>query len=121
MIDDSIVRGTTCARIIKILREAGAKEVHMRVTAPPFLNPCYYGTDIDSRENLIAVKNTVEEIAKLTDADSLGYLRLDRLPLLLGDENSCEYCNACFSGEYPTKIPEKTEKYRFEKRLSERQ
>lgn len=121
LIDDSIVRGTTCARIIKILREAGAKEVHMRVTAPPFLNPCYYGTDIDSRENLIAVKHSVDEIAKLTDADSLGYLRIDRLPLLLGDENSCEYCSACFSGEYPTRIPEKMEKYRFEKRLSERQ
>ena len=77
MIDDSIVRGTTSARIVKLLREAGAKEIHMRVSAPPFTNPCYYGTDIDSRENLIACRHTVEEIAKLIGVDSLGYLSLN--------------------------------------------
>ena len=74
LIDDSIVRGTTSARIVKLLRDAGAKEVHMRVSAPPFLNPCYYGTDIDSRESLIACHHTVDEIAEIIGVDSLGYL-----------------------------------------------
>ena len=77
LIDDSIVRGTTCARIIQLLRDAGAREIHMRVSAPPFINPCYYGTDIDSRDHLIACHHTVEEIAKIIGVDSLGYLSLD--------------------------------------------
>lgn len=79
MIDDSIVRGTTCARIVKLLRNAGAKEIHMRVSAPPFLNPCYYGTDIDSRDNLIACHHTVDEIAEIIGVDSLGYLSVDNV------------------------------------------
>ena len=70
LIDDSIVRGTTSARIVKLLRDAGAKEVHMRVSAPPFMNPCYYGTDIDSRDNLIACNHTVEEIAEIIGVDT---------------------------------------------------
>ena len=77
MIDDSIVRGTTCARTIRLLREAGAKEVHVRVSAPPFVAPCYYGTDIDSKENLLACHHTAEEIAKIIGADTLGYLSID--------------------------------------------
>ena len=72
LIDDSIVRGTTSKRIVKILREAGAKEVHMRISAPPFLHPCYYGTDIDSEENLIACHHSTEEIAEIIGVDSLG-------------------------------------------------
>ena len=117
MIDDSIVRGTTSGRIVKLLREAGAKEVHLRISSPPFLHPCYYGTDIDSEEHLIACHHSVEEIARMIDADSLGYLPMERLSCLTG---SCEFCSACFSGDYPTKIPTDTRKDRFEQRLSQR-
>ncbi len=77
LIDDSIVRGTTSQQIVKLVREAGAKEIHMRISSPPFLNPCYYGTDIDSKENLIACKYSVEEICKYIGADSLGYLNVN--------------------------------------------
>ncbi|MBQ7060916.1 MAG: amidophosphoribosyltransferase [Clostridia bacterium] len=117
MIDDSIVRGTTSGRIVKLLREAGAKEVHMRVSSPPFLHPCYYGTDIDSEDHLIACHHTVDEIADMIGADSLGYLPVERLSCLTG---GCSYCSACFDGNYPTSIPTDTRKDRFEQRLSER-
>ena len=117
MIDDSIVRGTTSGRIVKLLREAGAKEVHMRVSSPPFLHPCYYGTDIDSEEHLIACHHTVEEIAEMIGADSLGYLPVERLSCLTG---GAEFCSACFNGDYPTRIPTDTRKDRFEQRLSQR-
>ena len=116
LIDDSIVRGTTCGRIVTLLREAGAKEIHMRISSPPFLNPCYYGTDIDSRENLIACKHSVEEIAAIIGADTLGYLPVSQLSLLTGN---CDYCSACFNGDYPTEIPNDTCKNRFEQKLSE--
>ena len=118
LIDDSIVRGTTSGRIVTLLREAGAKEIHMRVSSPPFLHPCYYGTDIDSEEHLIACQYTTDEIARRIGADSLGYLPVEQLSLLTG---SCNYCNACFSGEYPTEIPSDTGKDRFERRLSEKE
>ena len=117
LIDDSIVRGTTSKRIVKLLREAGAKEIHMRISAPPFLHPCYYGTDIDSEENLIACHHSMEEIAEIIGVDSLGYLEVDKLSKLTGSE---EYCAACFHGEYPTKIPKDLRKDRFERKLSER-
>lgn len=117
IIDDSIVRGTTSGRIVKLLRDAGAKEIHMRICAPPFMNPCYYGTDIDSRDHLIACKYSVEEIAKVIGADSLGYLPIESLKELT---KGCGYCSACFDGQYPTKIYEDTQKDRFERKLSER-
>ena len=116
LIEDSIVRGTTSGRIVKLLREAGAKEVHMRISSPPFLHPCYYGTDIDSEENLIACHYSVEEIAKIIGADSLGFLPVEDLASLCGNN---EYCSACFSGEYPTSVPVETRKDRFEKHLSD--
>ena len=116
LVDDSIVRGTTSERIVRLLREAGAKEIHMRISSPPFTNPCYYGTDVDSRENLIACHHSVEEIASLIGADSLGYLPLSSLRELVGHEG---YCDACFSGNYATRIPENVEKNRFERPLSE--
>ncbi|MGN0619555.1 MAG: amidophosphoribosyltransferase [Ruminiclostridium sp.] len=122
LIDDSIVRGTTSGRIVKLLREAGASEVHMRVSAPPFLNPCYYGTDIDSRENLIACHHTVEEISEIIGADSLGYLSVDNArKLAVHCNGSCGegYCTACFNGEYPTDIPSEMHKDRFEQKISE--
>ena len=118
LIDDSIVRGTTCGRIVNLLRQAGANKVHMRVSAPPFLNPCYYGTDIDSRDNLIACKYSVAEIAKIIGADSLGYLPKESLPELIGSDN---FCSACFDGNYPTEIPSDTRKDRFEQQLSKRE
>ena len=120
LVDDSIVRGTTSKKIVKLIRDAGATEVHMVVSAPPFLNPCYYGTDIDSRENLIANGRTVEEIAGIIGVDSLGYLSLDDVKRLAGDENREYFCDACFTGGYPTRVPEKPAKNRFEKKISER-
>lgn len=117
LIDDSIVRGTTSRRIVGLLREAGAKEIHMRISSPPFLHPCYYGTDIDSRDHLIACHHTVDEIAGLIGADSLGYLPAEELYRLAGEGRYC--CHACFTGEYPTAVPEDTRKDRFERRLSE--
>ena len=116
LIDDSIVRGTTCGRIVTLLREAGAEEIHMRISSPPFLNPCYYGTDIDTRENLIACNHSVEDIAKIIGADTLGYLPVSQLSLLTGN---CDYCSACFDGDYPTEIPTDICKNRFEQKLSE--
>lgn len=118
MIDDSIVRGTTSARIVKLLREAGAAEIHMRVSAPPFLNPCYYGTDIDSCENLIACHHTVEEIAKIIGVDSLGFLSVENARKLASGAYSEEYCTACFDGGYPTETSSHTEKNRFEGKIS---
>ncbi len=115
LVDDSIVRGTTSARIAGILREAGALDIHLRISAPPFLNPCYYGTDIDSRETLIACHHSVEEIAKMLGVDSLGYLPASALEELC----TC-HCCACFTGEYPTAVPSDTRKDRFERKLSER-
>ena len=131
LIDDSIVRGTTSRRIISLLREAGAKEVHMRVCAPPFLYPCFYGTDIDSKENLVACQHTVPEISEIIGvacqhtvpeisemigADSLAFFPVGKLELLAGGHN---YCSACFDGRYPTGIPVNTGKNRFEQRLLE--
>lgn len=115
LIDDSIVRGTTSQRIVNLLRQAGAKEIHFFVTAPPFKHPCYYGTDIDSAENLIACRHTHEEIRVLVGADSLGYFPLERLSELC---DGLGYCDACFSGTYPTAIPKNTRKDRFERPLS---
>ena len=118
LVDDSIVRGTTSARIVGLLRDAGAREVHMLSSAPPFLNPCYYGTDIDSRDNLIACHHTVEEIAKIIGVDSLGYLDLNHAKLLAGGDGK-GFCAACFDGEYPTEIPRQSNKNRFERPISE--
>lgn len=117
LIDDSIVRGTTCRRIVSLLRSAGAKEIHMRVSAPPFLFPCFYGTDIDSRENLIACHHSVREIADMIGVDSLGFFPVERLEELCGNK---QYCSACFDGCYPTEIPKDARKNRFEQKLSER-
>ncbi len=117
LVDDSIVRGNTMGRVVGLLRSAGAKEVHVRISSPPFLHPCYYGTDIDSEEHLIACKHTVSEITQIIGADSLGYLPVESLSLLTGN---CDFCSACFNGNYPTKIPADTRKNRFEQRLSEK-
>ncbi len=116
LIDDSIVRGTTSKRIINLLRDAGAKEIHLRISSPPFRHPCFYGVDIDSEEHLIANQHTAEEIARMTGADSIGFLPLESL----GEMSGCSsYCSACFDGTYPTAVPTDTRKDRFEKKLSQ--
>ncbi len=103
MIDDSIVRGTTSDRIVRMLREAGAKEVHMRVSSPPFLHPCYFGTDIPGREQLLAYERTTEEIRQVIGADSLAYLKMERLSEIV---DGLPVCSGCFSGKYPIDPPE---------------
>ena len=105
MIDDSIVRGTTCGRIVTLLREAGAKEVHVRISSPPFLNPCYFGTDIDSRDRLIACQMTLEETCAHIGADSLAYLSIPAMQKL-APNSGCGHCDACFTGRYPVYVPE---------------
>lgn len=107
MIDDSIVRGTTVDRIVTMLREAGAKEVHMRISSPPFLWPCYYGTDIPSRSELIACNHTIEEITKLSGADSLGYLPVDSLHEMI-NYAPIGFCDGCFTGKYPAPVTKVT-------------
>ncbi|MCI9492468.1 MAG: amidophosphoribosyltransferase [Lachnospiraceae bacterium] len=102
MIDDSIVRGTTSGRIVKMLREAGAKEVHVRISSPPFLWPCYFGTDIPEREQLVAYRHSVEEICQAIGADSLGYLDIGRLGEMA---EGLSICRGCFTGEYPIQPP----------------
>jgi amidophosphoribosyltransferase len=113
IIDDSIVRGTTSMQIIKLLRDAGAKEVHLRLSCPPFLFPCYFGTDIDTSENLIAHKHTLFEICEMLAADSLGYLSIDALRQIT-EGCSCGLCDACFSGNYPIDISGVQLKSQFE-------
>ena len=112
MIDDSIVRGTTSDRIVHMLREAGAKEVHMRVSSPPFLWPCYFGTDVPAREQLIAYNRSVDEICKIIGADSLAYLRTERLDEMV---NELGICKGCFTGKYPIDPPEEDIRGEFDK------
>ena len=102
MIDDSIVRGTTSDRIVRMLREAGATEVHVRISSPPFLWPCYFGTDIPEREQLIAYNRSIEDIRKIIGADSLGYLGMERLDEMV---EGLPICRGCFNGTYPMEPP----------------
>ena len=118
LVDDSIVRGNTMGRVVQLLRDAGALEVHVRISAPPFLHPCYYGTDIDSRAHLIACHHSVAEIAEIIGADSLGYLCVEDLAAMTG---CAGLCTACFDGKYPTAVPTETRRDRFERRLSEKE
>ena len=102
MVDDSIVRGTTSANIIKMLKKAGATEVHVRISSPPFLYPCYFGTDVPSNEQLIAHSHTTEQIREIIGADSLGYMEISKLKDMVGD---LKFCDACFTGNYPMEVP----------------
>ena len=112
MIDDSIVRGTTSDRIVRMLREAGAKEVHMRVSSPPFLWPCYFGTDVPARDQLIAYNRSVEEIRQIIGTDSLSYLKLERLEEIV---NGLGICKGCFTGKYPMDPPKEDIRGDFER------
>lgn len=116
IIDDSIVKGITCAYIVKILKEAGAKEVHMLIASPPFLNKCYYGTDIRSEEDLAARKYSAEELCKIIGADTLGYLDIDDIKELTKDAD-INFCTACFTGDYPTEIPTEIYEDKFRKKI----
>ncbi len=117
LVDDSIVRGTTSERMIKPLRQMGAKEIHLRISSPPFKHPCYFGTDIDSAENLIANHMTVDEICRKIGADSLEYLDLSNLAAI-GKEKGVKFCNGCFTGEYPISVSE-SGKHMFDEREGE--
>lgn len=112
LIDDSIVRGTTSKRVVDLLREAGATEVHMRISSPPFLYPCYFGTDVGSQDVLMAVGKTYEEINNLIGSDSLDYLSLENL-LKTAPKSKCGFCTACFNGNYPLDISEVSKKSDF--------
>lgn len=116
VVDDSIVRGTTTANTIRLLREAGAKEIHMRISSPPFINPCYFGTDIDSKENLIACKLTVDEICKQIGADSLCFLDVDSVFKIA---KGCDLglCAGCFTGEYPIEIPTNQTENKYQQKI----
>lgn len=116
LVDDSIVRGTTSARIVHLIREAGALEIHMRISAPPFINPCYFGTDIDSKENLIACKMSVQEIAKQIGVDSLGFISVDNTKKI-AEGARCGFCTGCFTGRYPIEPPKDIRKDKFESRI----
>ena len=107
-------------RLLQLLREAGATEIHMRVSAPPFIRPCYYGTDIDSCEHLIACKYSLDEICEQIGADSLGYLAVEDVVRLCGDDRKDVYCTACFSGNYPTELPTADKKHFYDQKISER-
>ena len=103
LVDDSIVRGTTSRKIVRMVRQAGAREVHIRISCPPTISPCFYGVDTPTRSELIGANNTIEEIRRFVGADSLGYLSLRGLREAVGDEHM-DYCYACYTGDYPTEL-----------------
>ena len=115
MIDDSIVRGNTSGPLIRLLKEAGAEEVHVRITCPPITDPCFMGVDMGTQEDLIAHKRTVAEIAEYMKADSLYYLSLEGMMKAVGSQDG--YCQACFTGEYPLSVDRQTAKTGFEKNI----
>src|SRR5271169_1160070 len=104
LIDDSIVRGTTSRKIVRMIRSAGAKEVHMRISCPPTVSPCYYGVDTPSKNQLIAANKSVEEIREYIGANSLAYLSLEGLRKAAGESEAVKYCTACYTGKYPTRL-----------------
>ena len=118
LVDDSIVRGTTSRQIVQLLREAGAAEVHFLSSAPMFLYPCYFGTDIDSRDKLIAANHTISEMEEMLGVDSLGFLSVEGVRQI-AEGCRLDFCVGCFSGEYPVPPPKVSEKSKFEKRISE--
>lgn len=115
LVDDSIVRGNTITRLIKTLRKAGAKEIHLRIASPEFLGICYFGTDVAKKDELIAVSKTKEEIRKEIGADSLEYLSLENLRKIAEESNAKGFCEGCFTGVYPIEVPDEIEKDSFEK------
>ena len=119
IIDDSIVRGTTAQRIVKLLREAGATQVHMRLSSPPFKHPCYFGTDIPNRDALMAHRHSTEEMARIIGVDSLGFLNVEACDKLARGAQT-GFCKGCFTGEYPAVIPARAFDSRHTRTLSEK-
>ena len=117
LVDDSIVRGTTSIQITKMLRDAGATEVHLRISSPPFINPCYFGTDIDSKDKLIACRMSLEEIRRTLDVDTLGYLSIEHCAQIARTTTGCEFCMGCFTGKYPIDVPEEKPCDKFSQKL----
>jgi amidophosphoribosyltransferase len=115
LIDDSIVRGTTTKKIVQMLKNAGAKEIHMRISSPPVKFPCYFGIDISSKKQLIAANHTIEEIRSMIGADSLGYLSVDGLVRTPVGAPENAFCTACFTGDYPMEVPEEADKFSMDK------
>jgi amidophosphoribosyltransferase len=107
VVDDSVVRGTTSRKIIKMIRNAGAKEIHMRVSSPPTSYPCFYGINTPTRNELISSTHTLDEICRYITADTLGYLSIEGMMKVVGitDGTSGPFCDACFTGKYPVKFP----------------
>ena len=118
LVDDSIVRGTTSRQIVQLLREAGATEVHFLSSAPKFLYPCYFGVDVDSRENLIAANHSTEEMRQMLGVDSLGFLSVDGVKKI-AEGCKLDLCTGCFTGEYPAEVPASPHKSKFENKISE--
>jgi amidophosphoribosyltransferase len=110
LVDDSIVRGTTSRKIVKMVRAAGASEVHMRISCPPTISPCFYGVDTPQRAELIAATHSIDEICRYIEADSLGYLGLEGLLSAVGSDRS-KYCTSCYTGHYPVAFPENQSAY----------
>ncbi len=117
LIDDSIVRGNTLAGIVKTLRKSGAKEVHLRIASPAFIDICYFGTDIDDKESLIANGRSVEEIRQIIGADTLEYLSIENLKEITKGCNMEDFCMGCFTGKYPIEVPKEIKKDRFEEKI----
>lgn len=115
VVDDSIVRGNTAKSRVKLLRRAGAREVHMRISCPPHISPCYYGIDFPSKAELLACNNSMEEIKKFLDVDSIGYLSLEGM-LGATSKNPSDFCAACFTGQYPTPVTDDEDKFKLEKK-----
>ncbi|MDR2542743.1 MAG: amidophosphoribosyltransferase [Treponema sp.] len=118
LIDDSIIRGTTMKRIVNLVRETGAKEVHLRISSPPFINPCYFGTDISSRENLISHKMTTPQICNYLGADSLGFLSVKNVAKIAKNAK-CNFCDGCFTGNYPVPEPVIIKKSKYDHKIGE--
>ena len=110
LLDDSLVRGTTSRKIVKMVRAAGAREVHLRISCPPTVSPCFYGVDTPSRAELIGATHTIEEIRKYVGADTLAYLSLDGLRAAVGAEHR-SYCTSCYTGVYPVAFPRNEQAY----------
>ena len=121
LIDDSIVRGNTLAQQVKTLRKLGAKEIHLRVAAPPFIDVCYFGTDIDDKDSLIANGRTVEEIRQIIGADTLEYLSIENLKKITEECNMDGFCMGCFTGRYPIEVPKEIRKDRFEEKINKKE
>ncbi len=115
LIDDSIVRGNTIMRLVQLLRREGVKEVHLRIAAPPFIGTCYFGTDVTTEDGLIARHKTVEEIRQQIGVDSLEYLSLENLRKIAENSNMKNFCEGCFTNEYPIEVPRQVQKDKFEK------